>query len=29
MRVYADEFRRASERNAAVLARVAERGFDT
>jgi integrase len=29
MRVYADDFRRASERNAAVLARAAERGFGT
>jgi integrase len=27
MRVYADDFRKASERNAAVLARAAERGF--
>jgi integrase len=27
MRVYADDFRQASERNAAVLARAAERGF--
>ncbi len=29
MRVYADDFRQASERNAAVLARAAERGFGT
>jgi integrase len=29
MRVYADDFRKASERNAAVLARAAERGFGT
>jgi integrase len=29
MRLYADDFRRASERNAAVLARAAERGFGT
>jgi hypothetical protein len=29
VRVYADDFRRASERNAAVLARAAERGFGT
>jgi hypothetical protein len=29
MRVYADDFRRAPERNAAVLARAAERGFGT
>ena len=29
MRVYADDFRRASERNAAVLARPAEPGFAT
>jgi integrase len=29
MRVYADDVRRASERNAAVLARAAERGFAT
>ena len=27
MRVYADDFRQASERNAVVLARAAERGF--
>jgi hypothetical protein len=27
MRVYADDFREASERHAAVLARAAERGF--
>jgi integrase len=27
MRVYADDFRKASERNAAVLKRAAERGF--
>jgi len=27
--VYADDFRKASERNAAVLARAAERGFGT
>jgi hypothetical protein len=27
MRVYADDFRKASERNAAVLERAAERGF--
>jgi hypothetical protein len=29
MRVYADDFRKASERNAAVLARAAEKGFAT
>jgi integrase len=29
MRVYVDDFRRAPERNAAVLARAAERGFGT
>jgi integrase len=29
MRVYADDFRKAAERNAAVLARAAERGFGT
>lgn len=29
MRVYADDFRKATERNAAVLARTAERGFGT
>jgi hypothetical protein len=29
MRVYADDFRQASERNAVVLARAAERGFGT
>jgi integrase len=29
MRVYADDFRKATERNAAVLARAAERGFGT
>jgi integrase len=29
MRVYADDFRKASERHAAVLARAAERGFGT
>ena len=29
MRVYADDFRQASERNAAVLARAAGRGFGT
>ena len=29
MRVYADDFRTASERNAAVLARAAEKGFGT
>jgi integrase len=29
MRLYADDFRRASERNADVLARAAERGFGT
>jgi integrase len=29
MRVYADDFRHASERNAAVLARAAEKGFGT
>ncbi len=29
MRVYADDFRKVSERNAAVLARAAERGFGT
>jgi hypothetical protein len=27
MRVYADDFRKASERNAAVLVRAAEKGF--
>jgi integrase len=27
MRVYTDDFRKATERNAAVLARAAERGF--
>ena len=27
MRVYAEDFRKASERNAAVLKRAAERGF--
>jgi integrase len=29
MRVYADDFRKASDRNEAVLARAAERGFGT
>ena len=29
MRVYVDDFRKAAERNAAVLARAAERGFGT
>jgi hypothetical protein len=29
MRVYADDFRKASDRNATVLARAAERGFET
>jgi integrase len=29
MRVYADDFRQTSERNAAVLARAAELGFGT
>src|SRR5262249_51145601 len=29
MRVYADDFRKATERNAAVLARAAEKGFGT
>ncbi len=29
MRVYADDFRKATERNTAVLARAAERGFGT
>lgn len=29
MRVYADDFRKATDRNAAVLARAAERGFGT
>jgi hypothetical protein len=29
MRVYADDFRKGTERNAAVLARAAERGFGT
>jgi integrase len=29
MRVYADDFRKATERNADVLARAAERGFGT
>jgi len=29
MRVYADDFRKAGERNAAVLARAAEKGFGT
>jgi integrase len=29
MRVYADDFCKATERNAAVLARAAERGFGT
>lgn len=29
MRVYADDFRNVTERNAAVLTRAAERGFGT